>query len=284
MRHHRIVVRLFTAVLLAVALPAGWAAEPVEKDTRPITLGVFPYVSATQLVRFHTPLRAEVARILDRPVTLVTAPDFATFIDRTRKGMYDVIFTAPHFGRLAERRDHYSRLVRTSNEIYGVFLVPTGSPIRKIEDLRGKRIMIAQRLAVIYQTAEEQLRRKGLVPGRDVELIETSTHNNAMSAPLRGDADATVLPAALWQALARDNGQRLHEIGRTHSVPGAMIMASRALPAPDIEMLRVELLKFPRSPAGQEYFAVTGMHGFEPITDADAKSLDPYLPILESLP
>lgn len=275
---------LLSAVLLfAVHIP-GLPAETIAPgDPRALSFGVFPYVSATQLVRFHAPLRDYIAQVLGRPVTLVTAPDFATFVKRTRDGVYDIVLTAPHFGRLAERRDGYRRLARTNNEIYGVFLVPSDSAAQRIEDLRGKRVMMAQRLAVIYQIAEQELREKGLRAGRDVTLIETSTHNNAMSAPLRGDADAAVIPAAVWAALAAGNRDRLREIAHTRTVPGAMIMANRYLPEGECSKLRAALLAFPDTDAGKRYFAATGMRGFGAIPDSDMESLDPYLGMLESL-
>ena len=70
-------------------------------EKTPLTLGVFPYVSPVQLAAFHAPLKDYLTKSLGRPVTLVTAPDFNSFVDRTRDGQYDIIFTAPHLGRLA---------------------------------------------------------------------------------------------------------------------------------------------------------------------------------------
>ncbi len=61
--------------------------------------------------------------------------------------------------------------------------------------------MIAQRVSIIYQMAEHLLREKGLVPGESVTIVETRTHNNAMHAPLRGEADTSVTGTLLWRVL-----------------------------------------------------------------------------------
>ncbi len=102
---------LFASFVFVLVLgPSALASE-----NTPLTLGVFPYVTPAQLASFHTPLKDYLAKSLQRPVSLVTAPDFDSFVDRTRKGQYDIIITAPHLGRLAETRDSYKRLAQTGH-------------------------------------------------------------------------------------------------------------------------------------------------------------------------
>jgi len=268
-------MRFVSFVLVLALAPSAWAS-----DKSPLTLGVFPYVSPVQLAAFHTPLKDHLAKRLQRPVSLVTAPDFASFVERTRQGQYDIIITAPHLGRLAETRDGYQRLAQTGHVVQGIFLARKDSDIHKIEDLRGKNVMIAQKVSIIYQMSDHLLRQKGLVPGESVTIIETHTHNNAMHAPLRGEADASVTGTLLWRILEDTQKEQMRVIGITEEAPGFLLMAHKRLSKPDVAKIKDLLLDFHKVPGSEAYFAATGYEKFKHIDDRMMRRLDPYTDIL----
>lgn len=268
-------IRFVSLVLVLVLGPSALASE-----NTPLTLGVFPYVTPVQLASFHTPLKDYLAKSLQRPVSLVTAPDFDSFVDRTREGQYDIIITAPHLGRLAETRDGYKRLAQTRHVVQGIFLARKDSNIHRIEDLRGKNLMIAQKVSIIYQMAEHTLREKGLVPGESVTIVETRTHNNAMHAPLRGEADASVTGTLLWRVLKDDQKDQMRVIGTTEEAPGFMLMANPRLSNRDIAKIKKLLLDFHRMPGSEAYFSTTGYEKFDLIDDKVMKKLDSYTRVL----
>ena len=269
---------LMRFILFVLVLVLGPSALASEKP--PLTLGVFPYVTPVQLAAFHAPLKDYLAKSLGRPVTLVTAPDFTSFVERTRDGQYDIVFTAPHLGRLAETRDGYKRLVQTSHTVQGFFLARKDSDIHKIEDLKGKKVMIAQKVSIVYQMAEHTLREHGLVPGESVTIIDTRTHNNATHAPLRGEADASVTGKLLWYVLDDEQKAQLQVIGTTEEAPGFLIMAHPRLARQDIEKIKKLLLEFHLKPGSESYFTTNGYEKFQPVDDRVMKGLDPYTRIL----
>lgn len=250
----------------------------------PLTLGIFPYVSRGQLMEFHTPLKLYLETHLRRPVELVTAPDFIEFISRTQKGDFDLILTAPHMGRLAEKRDNYKRLVKTGHEVQGIFLARKDSTIRKLEDLNGKSIMMAQPTSIIYQMSLEHLRKKGLVPGKNITVIGSRTHNNALYAPARRETDASVTGQLLWHGAEPEIRSQLVVIGQTRSVPGFMLMANSRMPSTETLKIQQLLLNFHKTPEGRAYFEATALKGFNKINDMTMKSLDPYTRILTEQP
>ena len=245
-----------------------------------ITLGVLPYVTAGKMVEFHTPLKNYIAERLGRPVALITAPDFLDFVERTGKHEYDLILTAPHFGRLAERRDGYQFVVQTLNEIQAAFLVRKDSDIQRLEDLKGKRIMVAQPISMMYQLSIGTLEKKGLVPGKNITIIEARTNNNALSAPLRDEADAGVTGILLWGLATGEQKEQLRLIGTSPSMPGFVLMAHKRISKQDVARLRKALLAFHATPQGEAYFAATGLKGFGLSDAATMNSLDPYTRVL----
>jgi phosphonate transport system substrate-binding protein len=260
--------------LLALIAGVAQAAEA------PLVLGVFPYVSRGQLMEFHAPLKQYLEQQLQRPVDMVTAPNFVEFMERTRKGDYDLVLTAPHLGRLAEVRDGYVRVAKTAHHVYGIFLARQDSGIRTIADLKGKTVMIAQPVSIVYQLATEELRRHGLEPGRNVTVITALTHNNSLYAPMRHESDASVTGLVLWNTAEANVRAAEVEIGRTPGVPGFMLMASKRLAPALIERTRAAVFAFGKTPEGKAYLAATEFNRFEKIDDKTMKQLDPYTRIL----
>jgi phosphonate transport system substrate-binding protein len=266
--------RIRCLLCLLLTMPAAAWAESE------ITFGLFPYVTTGQLIALHTPLKNYISETLGRPVVLVTAPDFAAFDQRTHAGDYDLILTAPHFGRVAERRDGYRRLARTLHEVRGVFLVRTESSLHDLADLKGKSVMMAQPLSILYQLAQETLRQHGLVAGKNITVIDTRTHNNALYAPLRNEADVGMTGVLLWETFKGEQKEQLRMIGATPGVAGFMLMAHKRLAPRDVARLRTAILGFAKTPAGERYFADTGLRGFARIDDATMRRLDPYTRVL----
>ena len=267
-------------ILLALLIPAVANAHSGQE----LSLGVIPYVSAGPLIQFQSPLKNYISKALKLPVNLVTAPDFESFLYRTQRGDYDIIFTAPHFGRLAEQRDGYQRIVMTSHHVQGSFLAKKDSPIQTLDDLKGKKVMIAQRISMLFQLGEYTLLQKGLIDGKNITLIETRTHNNALYAPLRDEADASVTGVLLWRTLGQEFKDQLKVIGTTEKVPGFLILAHPRVPVSIRNQLKNALIKFGKTPEGIDYFEKTGFIGFEPITDKTMKELDPYTKVLTAQP
>lgn len=263
---------LATLLLLFSHLAHG--AEPV------FVLGVFPYLSRGQLVEFHTPLKVYLETQLRRPVDLVTAPDFVDFATRTRKGEFDLILTAPHLGRLAEMRDGYQRVAMTAHEVQGVFLARKDAPIHAIADLKNRAIVIAQPTSIVYQMAVAQLKKNGLIPGKDITLIDTRTHNNALAAPVRGEADASVTTKVLWNGVDQDIRAQLEVIGATQAVPGHMVMANPRVSAAQLARIQHLLFEFKYTEQGRAYLETTGQKDFIKIDDKLMRQLDPYTRVL----
>ena len=267
---------IFAAVFITISTSVS---ANDSRSQQPIVFGVFPYVSSEKLVNYHRPLKALISQTLGHPVTLVSAPDFATFIENTRRGNYDYILTAPHLARLAEVESGFRRIAYSLHDVLGVYLVRKDSKIENLNDLEGKSIMVAQRLSLLYQITERQLREIGLEDGVNLTILETGTHNNAMGAPLREEADAALIGIRVFSHLNRDQNNQLRVIGKTPSAPGLMLMAHSSEQDDDVARVRDAVTTYADSRAGERYFARTGSVGFGLIKDSLMRSLDSFIDI-----
>ena len=262
-----------TLVTLSFQLPA--------ETKQQYTFGVFPYVSPTQLVKFHNPLKKKMEKILGKPVSLMSAPSFKEFIKRTKMQKYDFIMTAPHLGRLAEVRDKYLPMVHTMHRVQGVYLVKKDSPIQSIHDLKGKTISAVGRAAIITQMSMEQLSAIGLVPGKDVTFKLSKNHNSSLYAPLRGESDASMTGMTIWGKITKDAElkKKMRVIGETPVAPGFMIMAKNDINIDEVNKIKEVLSQFHKTPEGERYIESVGFVELR-IAEKDVmKKLDPYIQI-----
>jgi phosphonate transport system substrate-binding protein len=262
---------------MCLLLPARYASAADE-----LVFGVYPYLSSSQVVEQFAPLGDHLAQALGKPVSLRSAPDFERFIERTHAGEYDIIFTAPHMGRLAEKRNGYLPLAQTGYAIVVVVLARKDGPITKLADLKGHTLATGAKLSMSYQMVDRELEKLGLKIGRDVRFVNTASFSNVLEALVRKEADAGATGTLLWDKAPPEKHQVLHDIWRSQPVPGFLVLAHPRIGAAEIQRLKQALLGFGRTPAGRAYFEKTQQIDFRPIDATTMKRIDPYTTVFDN--
>ncbi len=268
----RSVLRLIPAVVALLFAAIAHAAPPGDK----FVFGVYPYLSASQVMDQFAPLRLYLEGELGRRVVMISSPNFNTFIERTARGDYDLIFTAPHMARLAEQRDGWRRVVQSEARIIALLLVRKDAPLGGVEDLRGKKIAVGSRQSITYQLIDQALRRDGMALGVDVESVVPASFSNVIHSVLKREVDAGGTITAIWNVAPEEQRASLREIFRSEDGPGFLLMGNPRLDAATLERLRGALLRFGDTPAGREFFRKTQLVSFLPLDDAAMKNIDPY--------
>lgn len=273
---------LLTIIALILLSPSVVAAVP--PDEEPLTLGIFPYLSASQMMDQLSPLGKRLEEALGRKIILVSAPDFMTYVERTTKGEYDLVLTAPHMGRLAQTRDGWQLVVQSGQKTATVLLVREDSGIDDIEDLRGKKMAVGDRRSVTYLLAEEALAGKGLILGQDVAIVETATFSNVVQSVFLGEVNVGATPTLLWDKWEYVNAEQhrqLREIFRAQpATPSFLVMARPGTDQKTIKRLRDSLLSFHETEAGRSFFLKSQYESFLAIDEATMKRIDPYVHVL----
>lgn len=239
-----------------------------------LKFGLFPYVSPARLISHHERFIKYLESRTGKKIQLITSPDFDTFRKRTQNKEFDIILTAPHFGRLAELQSGYQRIAMTQHQVQGIYLVKPSSAILGLKDLKGKSITIAAPTSIVYRLAVRQLRDDyGLVNGKNITIITTRTHNNAMYSVIKGESEAAVTGLNLYTGLLKREGPVVRKIGETPKVPGFMLMANPSLPKDLVAKLHRAAIEFSQTEAGKTYVFT----GYKDIDDATMKSLDAYI-------
>ncbi|MEN8141156.1 MAG: phosphate/phosphite/phosphonate ABC transporter substrate-binding protein [Thermodesulfobacteriota bacterium] len=255
------------------------------QDSKPLILGVFPYISASQMVAQLSPLVKRMETALGRRVIMVSAPNFLSYMERVTKGSYDLVVTAPHMGRLSQKRDGWQLVVMSSQQTATLLLVRKDSGIETIEDLKGGKMAVGNWRSVTYQMAEKALAEKGLTMGEDVKVVETATFSNVVQAVFLGEVTVGATPTLLWDKwihVNEEQQQQLREIYRAEkpAPPSFLVMAPPGSDQEMIRRLRQSLLAFNDTPAGKEFFQKSQYESFLPPDQAAMELIDPYIHVL----
>lgn len=280
-RVKRTLLTIIALILLSPSTSVMAAAPPAEE---PLTLGIFPYLSASQMMDQLSPLGKRLEEALGRKVILVSAPDFMSYVERTAKGEYDLVLTAPHMGRLAQTRDGWQLIVQSGQKTATVLLVREESGIDRIEDLRGKKMAVGDWRSVTYLLAEEALAGKGLILGQDVAIVETATFSNVVQSVFLGEVDVGATPTLLWdnwEYVNAEQHRQLREIFRAQpATPSFLVMASPGTDQATINRLRDSLLSFHETEAGRSFFQKSQYESFLALDEATMEHIDPYVHVL----
>lgn len=263
-------------IFCCAVVQAEQVAEP-----KPLRLGMLPSLSLQKLFERFAPLRLYLEKTLHRPVILLTASNYETYIRRASEFEYDLYFAAPHMAALAEQDSGYRRIALLTRDLSGYLVVRKDGPIKAVADLKGRTVSAPETLAIITMMGEVLLQEHNLVPGKDVRMDYTTTHNNAILALATGKADAAIASTGIYDIARPEIRDNLTVLETTRNVSHLMFMASPKLSEPEYQQLRAAMLKFTADGPGKEFFARSPYGDIAEIKDTDMQQMRPYIKMLK---
>jgi phosphonate transport system substrate-binding protein len=256
-------------LLVMTSLPAS-SAEP------PLVFGVFPNLTAKQIVAAYRPLADSLEQQLQRRVVLHSARDFKTFVERTRQGEYDILLTAPHLAWLARQDAGYRPLLKYAQPTRGLLVVKADSPFDKLGALRGHLIATADPIAVAVLAVEADLAAHGLRRGIDYRTTDSGTHLNAVMQVINGRADGAMLGLHPYLLMPPDLRLQLRVLAETRPLSSLMYLTHPRLRDTVAQAVRKALLDFAATPEGQAFMQRGGYGGFVPVDGSELHAFRPY--------
>lgn len=264
----------------AVLLVAGWlliaGIRPAVSADRPLVFGVFPSMSARQLVESYRPLADALEQRLHRRVLIYSARDFLTFVERTRQGEYDILLTAPHLAWLARQDAGYRPLLKYAQPARGLLVVKTDSPFRDVESLRGRAIATAAPIALAVLALEAELAAHGMRRSIDYQTSDSATHTNAAMQVVGGRADAAMLGLHPYNLMPPKLRRQLRILAETPPLSSLMYLTHPRVRAAEAQAAGEALLDFARSPEGQAFMQRGGYGGFAEVDGSELRAFRPY--------
>ncbi len=261
------VIFVMLAVLFCAALPlSASAAEELQLSMQP---SAPPERQAARLA----PLAEKLSAVFGAPVRTVLLQNAAEYEAELLRGGITVGYQSPlTYVRASDRHEVLVTAAQSKNgsQQRGIIIVRPDAGISKIEELRGKKVMIVSwRSADGFLSQKQSLREQGLEPGRDFQLLEAAAgrEENVIIAVSLGDADAGFISeGSLRKADRFVVPGSVAELMKTAPLPGWALSVSRELPQEQKESLRAMLTQLAEEDPALKALGITA---FQAAADAD---------------
>jgi len=242
-------------------------------DEDPLEFALAPYISVRPLMAMFQPLASYLQERLKRPVLLVTAPSLREFDERVLARSYELAMTAPQTARLAQKEGAYVPLLRMSNDLYGLFLVPVGSSAHSLKDMIGESIAFPDRFTATAHLGKEALHGLGMDASKIV--YPPGFQDSLLTSLVRGEMPILLMNSSAFYQMREEQKIGVRVLGETRHIPHVMFLARSDMSAQRQSDVRTAIGEFMEQTAeGKKFIAQTGLTGVRPPTDVELRSLD----------
>ncbi len=272
-------IRLLFSLCLLLVMTQPWAQQP------PLRMALIPYLSPNVLVPLFLPLARQFEKDLGRPVELFSAPTIRSHVERILKPDFDIIFTAPHMGRLSQLEAGYVPIGSFKSPLKGVVTIRKDGPIQKIEQLKGSTVAINDRLVLNSILTLQELEKRGIKPS-DLKLVPAASQNSAILSVVAGSVDAAITVNFALGQVPKDQLQQVRVLFQTDdvpSMPSTLILVHPQMPKETQSRLAASLLRFAQTDEGKQFLISSSYSNVVPVTQTQLKNLDIYIPELRRL-
>jgi ABC-type phosphate/phosphonate transport system substrate-binding protein len=235
-----------------------------------LLFGVFPHMPATRLLRVFSPIAEDFSRALGRPVRLRTRPHFTQFAAELQAETYDIAFIQPLDYVWLSEHHGYLPLARRNAPLQTVIIVNGDSPLKTLQDLKGRTLAQAAPRAAVTQIIAAALKAEGFDLEKDIRRSYSTNHFACIQKVLTGEADAcgTALRAlAHWRDVKPEHDLRI--IYRAPVMPHALFVVHPRVPEAQRRILLETILSWPSTETGREILSRGKLLPFTRATDAD---------------
>jgi phosphonate transport system substrate-binding protein len=264
------IARAAFAFVLAIGCTA-LAAAPVEK--KPLKLGISPAYGMEQAENAKKLIEPYLTAALGSPVTVVVMPGYEELSDALASGAVDLAWITPLAFVRASQKNAYvqalSKAMRAGDaglSYRSVFAVKSGSSIKTLADMKGKKVVWVNKLSTSgYLFPRELLRKEGHDPDKffageafggdhpaackvvregKADVVATFASGTADVAALKADGCADAPPITDFRVVAS-----------TGNLPNEVIAASSDFPTPRVNDVIGTFGRMGKTDAGKKLLA-----------------------------
>lgn len=190
--------RLFLGLIAVLIFSNVQAAETPQESTPPaITIGVIPGGNPANLREQSLSLAKELQTKLSIPVNIYISKNYEGLIDAMKTKKVDFAFFSSLTYVFAEKEAQAKVLLKTVWQepfYYSVIVANKNSKIKKIKDLKGKRVaFVDDKSASGYLYPQVALRNAGLTDKDFKEVVFTGNHQASVQFLEVGKVDAAAV-------------------------------------------------------------------------------------------
>lgn len=251
------------AALLAglwLAMAGAWAA-----DDKPLVIGILNQQTALRTAERWNPILRYVTDVTGIPIQMrmgATVGDTNAMMGRAE---FDLVFSNHNF---RPEYDGVYRVIARWDEkpIYGVIAVRADSPVKRLADLRRKRVAFPSKNAfVAYAVPLEALGLDRIT----IDPVFASHQEGALAQLQAGSVDAAAVNSRFLTQYAAQQKLAYREIYTSEGFPDLAVSIHPRVPAAQASAIQAALLAMSKDPRAASALAAAGFSGFHPANDRD---------------
>jgi hypothetical protein len=268
---------LFNRLMRGIAVVCFAAAVPIPAEEAGL-LGIYPFVDHAGM-HYRTQPLVDFLRRHQVNLQLDVADTYEELLQRAMRREYLVTQVPVHFGLYLQRCCGY-RIVAGWQERFSALEVALNSPVSRRDSSHPATIAVAGRLALVNLAITGQCTAR---TAKDETLVVFSgTHERALQALLRGQADLALISSTSILSLHPDINKRLTLVKRVDGLPSDVILV-RAGTAVTPDWQWALQHEFADSAEARVFqLRWHRQHGIAPVTRLQLLQAEPYAAMLES--
>lgn len=191
------VILVLVAVFSVSKLQAEVVSSPVEKAPTEITIGLIPGGNPDILRDQGVSLAKELQGKMGIPINIYISKNYAGLIDSMKNKKVDFAFFSSSTYVYAEQQAQAKVLLKkvwNQPFYYSAVIVPVGSKINKIEDLKGKTIaFVDEKSSSGYLYPKVAMQKKGLNEKSFKSVVFSGNHSSSVQLLESGKVDAAAV-------------------------------------------------------------------------------------------
>lgn len=272
------ILQYFTYLLIIFALfgsPLHASPQPEQPEKKAYILGILPAFSTGHLIRLFGPLAQQLSLALKRPVLIETAPDFKTFLLRSiDEKRYDIVLPPSHFYPLIEKKAGYRAVARDDTQpMYSVIVVKKDSPLKTLEDLRGKNLSVIDPFALAAMIMKGHLVKAGIT---DISLTQVPSHTASLAMIKEDSIDAVSLMDTAYYMASKKVQAETKILARSEKIQTIPFAVAPWLPESEKTLIQKTLI----SPENIGLFKPLGWTKMVIPKTGDYKDIEWLIPIM----
>lgn len=214
----------------------------------PVTFGIVPQQSASELAERWTPVMTYLSKVTGRTFKFSTARDIPTFERRLAAGEYDFAYMNPYHYTVFHERPGYTVFARENTKLVGIIVVRKDGPIHSLSELRRQTLAFpgpASFAATLLPLAHFRLSH---IP---VRAAYVSSHDSVYLSVTKGLYAAGGGVVHTFDALDAHLRDRLRILWRTPAYVPHALAAHPRVDARLVAQVRHALMDLDRSDTGR---------------------------------
>ena len=235
---------------LLVILAAGGISQTAVAADKVYSVAVIPGAPPVTMSKRWQPILDQLARDTGIQFRLQLFDRMAEFEREIWKGSADFIYASPVQTVVAREAAGYIPLVRDGRLVEIGLFVRQDSPIRTIDDLRGRKIAFVGNKNICSVYMQHEL--MGYGRKLDFEREYAGSTKNVLINVILGKVDAGAVFSPEMEREPADTQAQLREIVTTPKIAPHPLSAHPRVPAEARDAVKKSLLKLAATPAGAE--------------------------------